>query len=48
MKKIFKLILIYALGIMCVFTLVWRADDVNSSNNSLASNYNENNVLINN
>lgn len=48
MKKIFKLILIYALGMMCVFTLVWRADNVNESNKSLASNYNDNNVLINN
>ncbi len=48
MEKFLKVVLIYAFGIMCVFTLVWRADSVNSSNNSLASNYNENIVKINN
>lgn len=44
MKKIFPIILFYAVGIVCAFTLAWRAENVNySQNNSLASNYELNN-----
>lgn len=39
MKKIFQIVLAYILGIVCVFTFVWRASDIDKKNNELAVKY---------
>ena len=46
MKKFLELMLVYGIGIACVFTLAWRVKSVdNNPSYSLASNYNyESNV----
>ena len=49
MKKIFQIVIFYAIGFVCVYTLAWRVDSINSANNnSLANNYKTNNVVLNN
>lgn len=40
MKKIFQIVLVYALGILCVLSLVWRASSLDK-NSSYSSNYSE-------
>lgn len=37
MKKIFQIVLVYTLGILCVISLVWRASSLDKKY-SLASN----------
>lgn len=37
MKKLFQIILVYALGILCVFSLVWRVGKLDSKNNNETS-----------
>ena len=39
MKKIFQIVLVYVLGIVCVLSFIWRASSLDKNNNSLASNY---------
>lgn len=51
MKKIFQIVLVYALGILCVFSLVWRVGNLDSKNDnrsSLAKNEIISNESINN
>ncbi|MBR3116730.1 MAG: hypothetical protein IKF36_02505 [Bacilli bacterium] len=38
MKKLFKIVTIYIVGIMCVFTLVWRVSDIDEHNSKLVCN----------
>ncbi len=48
MKNKFKILLFYAIGMACVFTLVWRASDIDQqNNNTLVSNYDVVNSSIN-
>ncbi len=47
MKKIFQIVLVYTLGILCVLSLVWRASSLDN-NSSLASNTNQDNYVYNN
>ena len=39
MKKIFQIVLVYVIGILCVLTFVWRASDIDKKNNTLAVKY---------
>ena len=39
MKKFFQIVLVYVLGILCVFTFVLRANSLDDSNKKLVSNY---------
>ena len=39
MKKIFSMILIFAIGLAYLYALACRVDNVNRSSESLASNY---------
>lgn len=47
MKKLFKIVTIYIIGIMCVFTLVWRVDEIDEHNSKLACNEESVNVCNN-
>lgn len=47
MKKVFSMGLVYLLGILCVFSFIWRASSLDNSNKSLASNYDNNQEIIN-
>lgn len=47
MKKIFQIGLVYAFGILCVLSLVWRASSLDK-NSSYSLNYNESNYVYNN
>jgi hypothetical protein len=37
MNKLFQIILVYALGILCVFSLVWRVGNLDSKDNNKSS-----------
>lgn len=40
MKRILEIILVYLLGVICVFTISWRQSEVDKKNNALAVEYN--------
>lgn len=47
MKKIFQLVLVYVLGIVCVLSFIWRASSLDKKNSMLASNYYNEQEIIN-
>ena len=40
MKKILEIVLVYLLGVICVFTISWRQSQIDKRNNALAVEYN--------
>ena len=39
MKKMFSVILIFAIGLAYLYTLAWRVNEIDNNTESLASNY---------
>ena len=47
MKRIFQIVLVYVLGIVCVFSFIWRASSLDKKSSSLATNYSYNEEIVN-